>query len=88
MNAKTERLTPMVRVPNDDLPTRLRGMAGYAENHLNQWNADQWAKDLREAAAIVEKEAAEVARIQIDREANEPTAADEARCDNRLRGYY
>ena len=59
MNAKTiERLTPMVRVPNDDLPTRLRGMAGYAENHLNQWNADQWAKDLREAAAIVEKEAA------------------------------
>jgi hypothetical protein len=37
---------------------------------------------------IAEKEAAEVARIQIDREANEPTAADEARCDDRLRGYY
>ena len=37
---------------------------------------------------IAEKEAAEVARIEIDREANEPTAADEARCDDRLRGYY
>lgn len=35
---------------------------------------------------IAEKEAAEVARIQIDREANEPTAAQEAVYDERLRG--
>lgn len=37
---------------------------------------------------IAEKEANEVARIQIDREANEPTAVDEARYDERLRGDY
>ena len=39
-----------------------------------------------EAIALAEAEAE--ARIQIDREANEPTAADEARYDERLRGDY
>ena len=39
-----------------------------------------------EGIALTEAEAE--ARIQIDREANEPTAADEARYDDRLRGDY